>query len=50
MAARGENYREGCESSSLVELIRLSPWLFTSVSSHSSSPNLIKLVIFSCPY
>jgi len=34
VVARGENGREGCKIS----------------SSHSSSPKLIKLVIFSCPY
>jgi len=28
VAARGENYWEGCEISSLVEHIGLSPWLF----------------------
>jgi len=50
VVARGENDQEGCEISSLVEHIGLSPWLFSGVSSHSSSPNLIKLVIFSCPY
>jgi len=53
MAARGEIGREGCEYSSLVEHMELSPWLFllySAISSHSSSPNLIKLVIFRCPY
>jgi len=49
-AARGENDWEGCEISSLVEHMGLSPWLFSDVSSQSSSPNLIKLVIFSCSY
>jgi len=43
VAARGENDWEGCEISSLVEHMGLSPWLFGGVSSHSSSPNLIKL-------
>ena len=55
VAARGEIGREGCEISSLVEHMGLSPWLMavfiiSGVSSQSSSPNLIKLVIFSCPY
>jgi len=50
VAARGENDWEGCEISSLVEHIGLSPWLFSGVSSHSGSPNPIKLIIFSCPY
>jgi len=47
VAARGEIGREGCEISSLVEHMGLSPWLFlwySGVSSHSSSPNLINLV------
>ena len=54
VAARGENGREGCEISSLVEHTGLSPWgplaVYNGVSSHSSGPKLIKLAIFSCPY
>jgi len=53
VAARGEIGREGCEISSLVEHMGLSLSLavfISGVSSHYSSPNLIKLVIFSCFY
>ena len=55
MAARGENAREGCEISSLVEhtalsVVALPLAAYNGVSSHSSVPKLIKLVIFSCPY
>ena len=53
MAANGENGRESYEFSYLVEHLGLLPWLFLiiyGVSSHSSSPNLIKFVIFSCSY
>jgi len=54
VAARGENGREGCEISSLVEhryrIATLAVFIIVGISSHSSSPNLIKLGIFSCPY
>jgi len=50
-ADRGENDREGCEISSLLErIVNLAVFIISGVSSHSSSPNLIKVVIFSCPY
>jgi len=41
VAARGEIGREGCEISSLVELIGLSPWLFLLVAFPVSPPVLI---------
>jgi len=51
VADRGEIGQEGCEISSLVEHIGLSPvFIISGFSSHSSSPNLIKFVIFGCPY
>jgi len=31
-------------------IVALAVFIISGVSSHSSSPNLIKLVIFSCPY
>jgi len=53
VAALVENVRESCEFPSLVEHLRLSPWLFLIISgtfSHSSSPNPINIIIFSCSY
>ena len=52
VAARGETGREGCEISSLVEHMRLSPCLFLWLVAIPATPIvlLIKFVIFSCPY
>jgi len=53
VAARGENGREGCEFPSLVKQLGSSSWLFlimSGVSSQSSRPNPINMVIFSCSY
>jgi len=53
VAARGENGREGCEISSLVEHLGFLPWLFlfiSGVSSHSSGPNPANIIIFGCSF
>jgi len=52
VAARAENGREGCEKS-LVEHIGFLPWLLliiSAVSSHSSGPNPVNIIIFSCSF
>ena len=53
VAARGENGRGGLRnfiSGWTYRIVALPLAVYNGVTSHSSSPKLIKLVIFSCPY